>query len=136
MSARGFEFALERAVFVSVLHCLFVWGSDRSCENWMDDYAIPGAAGLRLYHLYRAMVWLGEAGGRRRPRAALREGRNRALLRDFPDRDSVGMSKRRGGDVVSLAKKDQTRGKSEAFLSKHIFVGPVVIEFPIPVDWF
>ena len=60
VSGRGFEFALERAVFVSVLHRLFVSGSDRSCEKWMVDYAIPGAADLRLHQLYRAMAWLGE----------------------------------------------------------------------------
>ena len=35
LDGRGFEFALERAVFVSVLHRLFVSGSDRSCEKWM-----------------------------------------------------------------------------------------------------
>jgi len=33
---RSFEFAVERAVFASVLHRLFVSGSDRSCEKWMD----------------------------------------------------------------------------------------------------
>lgn len=36
--ARGFEFPVERAVFVGVLHRLFVSGSDRACENWMEDY--------------------------------------------------------------------------------------------------
>ena len=60
LDGRGFEFALERAVFVSVLHRLFVSGSDRSCEKWMDDYAVPGIDDLRLHHLYRAMAWLGE----------------------------------------------------------------------------
>ena len=55
VDGRGFEFALERAVFVSVLHRLFVSGSDRSCEKWMVGYAIPGAADLRLHHLYRAI---------------------------------------------------------------------------------
>ena len=60
VDGRGFEFALERAVFVSVLHRLFVSGSDRSCEKWMGDYAIAGIDGLRLHHLYRAMSWLGE----------------------------------------------------------------------------
>jgi hypothetical protein len=64
---RGFEFApglrrgrLERAVFASVLHRLFVSGSDRSCEKWLTDYQIAGIDGLQLHHLYRAMVWLGE----------------------------------------------------------------------------
>ena len=60
LDGRGFEFALERAVFVSVLHRLFVSGSDRSCEKWMGDYAIPGIDDLRLHHLYRTMAWLGE----------------------------------------------------------------------------
>ena len=60
LDGRGFEFAVERAVFVSVLHRLFVSGSDRSCEKWMSDYAISGIDDLRLHHLYRAMAWLGE----------------------------------------------------------------------------
>lgn len=60
LADRGFEFSVERAVFVSVLHRLFVSGSDRSCETWMADYAIPGAANLQLHHFYRAMAWLGE----------------------------------------------------------------------------
>lgn len=57
---RGFEFAVERAVFASVLHRLFVSGSDRSCEKWMADYRIAGIEGLQLHHFYRAMAWLGE----------------------------------------------------------------------------
>ena len=57
---RGFEFAVERAVFASVLHRLFVSGSDRSCDKWMADYRIEGIDGLQLQHLYRAMAWLGE----------------------------------------------------------------------------
>jgi hypothetical protein len=31
---RRFEFALERAVFMTVLHRLFVSGSDRAAERW------------------------------------------------------------------------------------------------------
>lgn len=57
---RGFEFAVERAVFVAVLHRLMVSGSDRACEKWMRDYRIEGAEVLSLHHFYRAMVWLGE----------------------------------------------------------------------------
>ena len=60
LADRGFEFAVERAVFVSVLHRLFVSGSDRSCEKWLADYAIAGIDELQLHHLYRAMAWLGE----------------------------------------------------------------------------
>ena len=60
LRGRGFDFAVERAVFVAVLHRLFVSGSDRACEKWMADYAIPSSDGLQLHHFYRAMAWLGE----------------------------------------------------------------------------
>ena len=60
LQGRGFEFAVERAIFASVLHRLFVSGSDRSCEKWMADYQIAGIDGLQLHHFYRAMAWLGE----------------------------------------------------------------------------
>jgi hypothetical protein len=60
LEGRGFEFTVERAVFVSVLHRLFVSGSDRSCDKWMGDYRIDGIEGLHLHHFYRAMAWLGE----------------------------------------------------------------------------
>jgi len=60
LTDRGFEFAVERAVFASVLHRLFVSGSDRSCEKWMADYQIAGIEELQLHHFYRAMAWLGE----------------------------------------------------------------------------
>jgi hypothetical protein len=60
LKGRAFEFPLERAVFVSVLHRLFVSGSDRACEKWMQDYVLPGCADLSLHHFYRAMAWLGE----------------------------------------------------------------------------
>ena len=60
LAARGFEYPLERAVFVSVLHRIMVSGSDRACERWMTDYDIPGIDELALHHFYRAMAWLGE----------------------------------------------------------------------------
>ena len=58
---RRFEFSVERAVFLTVLHRLFAPGSDRAAEKWKDDYAIAGAGELSLHHLYRAMAWLGES---------------------------------------------------------------------------
>jgi hypothetical protein len=61
LADRGFEFPVERAVFLTVLHRLMVSGSDRACEQWRDDYRIDGVDGLQLHHLYRAMAWLGEA---------------------------------------------------------------------------
>jgi hypothetical protein len=60
LAGRGFEFAVERAIFATVLHRLFVSGSDRACDKWIEDYAVPGMDGLALHHLYRAMAWLGE----------------------------------------------------------------------------
>ena len=60
LKERAFEFPVERAVFVAVLHRLFVSGSDRDCASWIKDYDIPGAEGLDLHHFYRAMAWLGE----------------------------------------------------------------------------
>jgi Transposase DDE domain len=60
LAGRGFEFAVERAVFLTVLHRLMVSGSDRACEQWRGDYRIGGVDDLQLHHLYRAMAWLGE----------------------------------------------------------------------------
>ena len=47
-------------MFLTVLHRLFVSGSDRAADRWREDYAIAGVEGLDLHHLYRAMAWLGE----------------------------------------------------------------------------
>src|SRR3954468_2990188 len=60
LSGRAFEFAVERAVFATVLHRIMVSGSDRACEKWLADYDLPGVDGLALHHFYRAMAWLGE----------------------------------------------------------------------------
>lgn len=60
LADRAFEFAVDRAVFVSTLYRIFVSGSDRDCSSWMEDYDISGAEGLDLRHFYRAMAWLGE----------------------------------------------------------------------------
>ena len=59
-AARKHDFALERAVFLTVLHRLFAGGSDRAADRWREDYRIEGVEGLDLHHLYRAMAWLGE----------------------------------------------------------------------------
>jgi hypothetical protein len=57
---RKHGFALERAVFLTVLHRLFAGGSDRAADRWREDYRIEDVEGLDLHHLYRAMAWLGE----------------------------------------------------------------------------
>ena len=57
---RRFEFNVERAIFLTVLHRLMVSGSDRFCERWRRDYSVNGTEQLDLHHLYRAMTFLGE----------------------------------------------------------------------------
>lgn len=57
---RRFEFAVERVVFLTVLHRLFDPGSDRAAEVWHRAYAIEGTGELELQHFYRTMGWLGE----------------------------------------------------------------------------
>jgi len=61
LANRRFEFDVERAIFLTVLHRLMVSGSDRFCERWRRDYLVKGAENLELHHLYRAMAFLGEA---------------------------------------------------------------------------
>ena len=60
VSSRKFGFKVERALFLTVLHRLFVSGSDRFCEKWRRDYLISGVEDLELHQLYRAMAFLGE----------------------------------------------------------------------------
>ena len=76
---RKHGFALERAIFLSVLHRLMGGGSDLAADRWREDYRIAGAEALELHHLYRAMAWLGEElpaqeqdAARRSPRVAPR----------------------------------------------------------------
>lgn len=60
LKGRKFEFDVERAIFLTVLHRLMVSGSDRSCDKWRRDYVIEGIEGIELHHMYRAMAFLGE----------------------------------------------------------------------------
>ena len=59
LAARHYEFDVERAVYLTVLHRLFASGSDRAAERWREEYLIPGTSALNLHHLYRAMAFLG-----------------------------------------------------------------------------
>ena len=59
LATRRYEFAVERAVYLTVLHRLFASGSDRAAERWRESYRLAGVAGLELHHLYRAMAFLG-----------------------------------------------------------------------------
>lgn len=60
LKERKFEFNVERAIFLTVIHRLFSSGSDRWCDKWRHDYKISGVNDLQLHHLYRAMSFLGE----------------------------------------------------------------------------
>jgi hypothetical protein len=57
---REFQFDLERAVFLTVLHRLFDPGSDRAADKWRHGLVINGVGDLELHQLYRAMGWLGD----------------------------------------------------------------------------
>ncbi|MCJ7627809.1 MAG: IS1634 family transposase, partial [Longimicrobiales bacterium] len=61
LQERRFEFPVERAVYLTVLHRLFEPGSDRACDRWRRGLRVPGSEGVELHHLYRAMRWLGES---------------------------------------------------------------------------
>jgi len=60
VKGRRFEFNIERAIFLTVVHRLMVSGSDRFCDRWRRDYLVEGAHNLELHHLYRAMAFIGE----------------------------------------------------------------------------
>lgn len=54
---RQFEFDVERAIYLTVLHRFFSPGSNWAAETWRENYSIPGSEELNLHRLYRAMVW-------------------------------------------------------------------------------
>jgi transposase len=60
LARRHFDFPVERALFLTVLHRLCATGSDRAALRWKEDYLIDGIEDIELHHLYRAMGWLGE----------------------------------------------------------------------------
>lgn len=60
LAERKFQFDVERAIYLTVLHRLFVSGSDRSCNKWRSDYDIEGIGDIELHQLYRAMAFLGD----------------------------------------------------------------------------
>src|SRR5271166_2491206 len=60
LADRKFDFPVERAIFLTVLHRIMDPGSDRAAEKWRAAYSIGGMDKIDLHHLYRAMSWLGE----------------------------------------------------------------------------
>jgi hypothetical protein len=60
LEGRHYEFDVERAIYLTVMHRLFASGSDRAAQRWREAYRLPGTEALDLHHLYRAMAFLGE----------------------------------------------------------------------------
>ncbi len=60
LESRYYEFDVERAIYLTVIHRLFASGSDRAAERWRQSYRLPGTEKLELHHLYRAMAFLGD----------------------------------------------------------------------------
>ena len=71
LAGRRYEFDVERAVYLTVIHRLFASGSDRAAERWREAYRLPGTESLDLHHLYRAMAFLGEPLGAQLPQPVL-----------------------------------------------------------------
>jgi hypothetical protein len=90
LAERRFEFPVERAVFLTVLHRLLAPGSDRAADKWKHDYQLDGASDLGLHHLYRAMAWLGEE-----LPAAQQRGSTRLVPLATKDRVEEGLFARR-----------------------------------------
>jgi transposase len=91
LERRRFQFSVERAVFLTVLHRLMDPGSDRAAEVWCRRYRIEGTEEVELHHLYRAMAWLGQRlRGQRRGKDAAGEG-----LRTVKDRIEEALFARR-----------------------------------------
>ena len=62
LAGRRFTLPIERILFLTVLHRLFVSGSDRSClVVWKPNHEISGTETIALHQIYRAMAWLGES---------------------------------------------------------------------------
>ncbi len=71
LAGRRYEFDVERAIYLTVIHRLFASGSDRAAERWREAYRLPGTENVELHHLYRAMAFLGEPLGEQLPKPVL-----------------------------------------------------------------
>jgi hypothetical protein len=60
LKGHRYDFEVERAIYLTVLHRLFASGSDRAAERWRQHYLLPGTETLELHQLYRAMAFLGD----------------------------------------------------------------------------
>ena len=73
LGERQFDFDVERAIYLTVLHRLMVSGADRHAHDWHQRLRIPGAEALTLKQAYKAMAWLGEITNDDRPMTELIE---------------------------------------------------------------
>ena len=58
LKGRRFEFAIERAIFLTVLHRLFDPGSDRAADKCKEGYQIEGCEDLQLYQVRKIRALL------------------------------------------------------------------------------
>ena len=111
---RQFAFAAERAIFLTVLHRLFVSGSDRAADKWRADYRIDGTEGLQLHHLYRAMALARRAAHRsdrgQRAGAALPQGPRRGRAVRPPARPVCRAQRRLHGHHQPVLRGPGRRG--------------------------
>jgi transposase len=143
---RRFGFPMERAIYLAVLHRLFVSGSDRSCDRWRRDLLVSGTEDLAWRHFYRAMGFLGEAleeqeeenlpGGPRRIKDLIEEqlfARRRDLFSNlrlvFFDTTSIYFEGEGGGP--DLGRFGHTKDKRPD--RKQMVVGVVVDEHGMPL---
>jgi len=49
LQSRRYEFDVERAIYLTVVHRLFASGSDRAAERWRQAYRLPGTETLELH---------------------------------------------------------------------------------------
>jgi len=128
---RKHGFAVERAVFLTVLHRLFGGGSDRAADRWREDYAILGIKELDLHHLYRAMAWLGEELPSRE-----QDGRTPFAPRCMKDLLEESLFYHRRDlltrlDLVFIALSDQVK-RFLRFLSSFIHISPTAAGSQLP----
>jgi hypothetical protein len=79
---RRYDFPVERAIFITVVHRLMCSGSDRNAEKWMQQYAWKENPQLDLHHFYRSMAFLGLPGPHQNEQNTTPKGLTPRCLKD------------------------------------------------------
>ena len=67
LQLRRYEFDVERAIYLTVIHRLFASGSDRAAETWREAYRLPAVKCTALEHPQKATGTGLPTGPARRP---------------------------------------------------------------------